>query len=256
MTRPESLAELLAWKAPYVKHLIGNGLLVPQGKAILFGPYKSWKSMSAIDLSFSLASGVPWLGFSTTACSVLVIQLEIPKYEYQQRILKYSLGNKLNPTTIYFENIRNLKLDKGWGIAQLESWIQETGAQVVVIDPIYKVVSGRLTDEYDIRQFTDRMDEIIDKHKVSMVLIHHEGKDMIIEGEKYDRGADASFGSAVFGWWCDTSIELRAEYVGSNRVEYRFPLLRLSPNDIKPFKVSINRDNLVFEKHLEQYGTI
>ena len=118
------------------------------------------------------------------------------------------------------------------------------------------MVSGRLTDEYDIRQFTDRMDEIIDKHKVGMVLIHHEGKDMIIEGEKYDRGADASFGSAVFGWWCDSSIELRAEYIGSNRVEYRFPLLRLSPNDIKPFKVSINRDNLVFEKHLEQYGTI
>jgi len=204
--------------------------------------------MTAIDLSFKLASGKPWLGFPTVASTVLVVQLEIPKHGYQERVEKYSIGNKLTPDTIYFHSVRNLKLDKGWGIAQLEEWIQYTHAQVVVIDPIYKVVSGRLSDEYDVRQFTDRMDEIIDKHKVSLVLIHHEGKDLVIEGEKYDRGADASFGSAVFGWWCDSSIELRSDGEGSSIVEYRFPLLRLSQTDIQPFKVSINRDNLVFTK--------
>jgi len=254
LNKPESLTELLSWKAPYITNLIGNGILVPQGRLIIFGPYKSWKSMTAIDLSLRLASGVPWLGFPTTASSVLVIQLEIPKYSYQMRVQKYVLGNKLNPTNIHFMNIRNLKLDKGWGLTLLENWIQQTGAQIVVIDPIYKVVSGRLTDEYDVRQFTDRMDEIIDKYKVGLVLIHHEGKDLIIEGERYDRGADASFGSAVFSWWCDSGIELRAQYVGSNIVEYRFPLLRLAQNDIPSFKVTINRSNLVFEKHEESNG--
>jgi len=247
--KPESLQEFLAWKPPYIRQLIGNGILIPQGKIILFGPYKSWKSMTSIDLAFKLATGQPWLGFKTTLSTVLVIQLEIPKAAYQERVRKYAFGNQLSPlTNLFFVTIRSLKLDKGWGLALLEQWIAETGAQVVIIDPIFKVISGRLTDEYDVRQYTDRMDEIIDKHKVSLVLIHHEGKDWIIEGERYDRGADAAFGSAVFGWWVDSSIELRTEVEGGNVIDVRFPLLRLAEDDIKPFKVEINRSNLVFTK--------
>ena len=245
--KPESLQDFLAWRPPHIQELIGNGILIPQGKIILFGPYKSWKSMTAIDLSFKLASGKPWLGFKTTLSTVLIVQLEIPKFAYQQRITKYTFGNKLNPATnLYFMTIRNLKLDKGWGLAMLEQWIAEVKPQVVIIDPVFKVVSGRLTDEFDVRQFTDRMDEIIDKHHVILILIHHEGKDWVIEGERYDRGADAAFGSAVFGWWCDSSIELRTDYEGSNRITMNFPLLRLAQDDIKPIVVEVDRSTLVF----------
>ena len=247
--KPESLQDFLAWKPPHIRQLIGNGILIPQGKIIIFGPYKSWKSMTSIDLAFKLATGKPWLEFPTVLSTVLVIQLEIPKAAYQERVRKYAFGNKLSPlTNLYFMTIRSLKLDKGWGLALLDQWIDEIKPQVIIIDPIFKVISGRLTDEYDVRQFTDRMDEVIDKHKVSIVLIHHEGKDWIVEGERYDRGADAAFGSAVFGWWCDSSIELRTEVEGGNVVDISFPLLRLAEDDIKSFKVKIDRSNLVFTK--------
>ena len=250
--KPESLGDFLAWKPPAITQLIGSGILIPQGKIILFGPYKSWKSMTAIDLSFKLACGKPWLGFPTVLSTVLVIQLEIPKAAYQKRVNKYCFGNQLSPlNNLFFITTRNLKLDKGWGVALLEQWIAETKANIVVVDPIFKVVSGRLTDEFDVRQFTDRLDDVIEKHQVSFILIHHEGKDWVIEGERYDRGADAAFGSAVFGWWCDSSIELRAELEGSNRIDVSFPLLRLSEDEIKPIKVSINRSNLVFTNHTE-----
>ena len=252
--KPESLTDFLAWKAPYIKYLIGNGILIPQGKIILFGPYKSWKSMTAIDLAFKLSSGKPWLGFPTTLSSVLIIQIEIPKAAYQERVIKYTLGNHLNPASnLHFITTNYLKLDKGWGQQLLESWITTTQANVVIVDPMFKVVSGRLTDEYDVRQFTDRLDEVIGKHKVSMVIIHHEGKDLIVEGERYDRGADAAFGSAVLGWWCDSSIELRAKSEGSNIVTMSFPLLRLATDEIKPIEVEINRTNLVFTRR-EIYG--
>ena len=172
--KPESLGDFLAWRPPFITQLIGNGILIPQGKIILFGPYKSWKSMTAIDLAFKLSnakaqvmidafqdflhsvtaidlafklsSGKPWLGFKTTLSTVLVIQLEIPKTEYQKRVNKYCFGNKLSPlNNLFFVTIRNLKLDKGWGVEMLNQWITETKAQVVIIDPIYKVVSGHLT---------------------------------------------------------------------------------------------------------------
>lgn len=245
--RPESLTDFLAWKPPHIKQLVGCGLLIPQGKAILVGKYKSWKSMTAIDLGFKLASGQRWLGFPTHMSTVLAIQLEIPKFAYQERVLKYVLGNKLNPSNLYFITAPTLKLDKGWGIAQLDAWINEIHPQVIIIDPIYRVVTGRLTDEYDVRQFTDRIDDIIERHKVSVVLVHHEGKDMIVEGERVDRGADASFGSAVFGWWAQTLIELRK--VGgdnSSTIQVSFPLTSLAVEELKPLTVEINRDNLVF----------
>jgi len=245
--KPESLGDFLAWKPPYITELIGSGILIPQGKIILFGPYKSWKSMTAIDLAFKLSSGKPWLGFKTILSTVLVIQLEIPKAAYQKRVNKYCFGNKLSPlNNLFFVTTRNLKLDKGWGVAMLEQWIAEVKPQVIIIDPIFKVVSGRLTDEFDVRQFTDRLDEIIEKHRVSFILIHHEGKDWIIEGERYDRGADAAFGSAVFGWWCDSSIELRTETEGGSIINISFPLLRLAEDEIKPVRVEVDRSNLVF----------
>ncbi len=247
--KPEPLEDFLAWKPPHISWLISNGLLVPQGKIIIFGPYKSWKSMTAIDLAFKLATGKPWLGFNTAVSTVLIIQLEIPKAEYQKRTIKYAFGNKLNPSTnLYLITIRNLKLDKGWGLSLLDQWIAQVQPQVIIIDPLFKVSSGRLTDEYDVRQLTDRLDEVIERHKVSFVLIHHEGKDLVVDGERYDRGADASFGSAVFGWWCDSSIELRAISEGSNVITVRFPLLRLAEDNINSMTVEINRSNLVFTK--------
>ena len=245
--KPESLGDFLAWKPPHITQIIGNGLLIPQGKMIIFGPYKSWKSMTAIDLAFKLSTGNPWLGFKTTLSTVLVIQLEIPKAEYQKRVNKYCFGNQLSPlNNLFLVSIRNLKLDKGWGIALLEQWIAETKANIVIVDPIFKVSSGRLTDEYDVRQLEDRLDDVIERHKVSFVLIHHEGKDWVIDGERYDRGADASFGSVFFGAWVDSHIELRAEAEGSNKVVMRFPLLRLAEDEIKPIRIEINRSNLVF----------
>ncbi len=202
--------------------------------------------MTAIDLAFRLSSGKPWLDFNTHMSTVLVIQLEIPKAEYQLRVNKYAFGNKLNPAdNLHFMTIRSLKLDKGWGIELLRQWIDYTHAQVVIVDPVFKVVSGRLTDEYDVRQFEDRLDEVIESHRVSFILVHHEGKDWVIDGVRYDRGADASFGSVFFGAWIDTQVELRAESEGSNRVDIRFPLLRLAEDDIPDMKIQVNRSNLV-----------
>ncbi len=246
---PESLSNFLAWKAPHIQQLIYGNILVPQGKIVIFGPYKSWKSMTAIDLGFKLSTGKPWLGFNTTLASVLIVQLEIPKFAYQKRVNKYAIGNHLNPASnLHFMTVRNLKIDRGWGKELLSQYIQHTQAQVVIIDPLYKVVSGRLTDEYDIRQAIDAIDEIIDKYRVSVILIHHEGKDWVIDGERYDRGADASFGSAVIGWWVDSAIELRTETEGSNIVNVRFPLLRLAEEDIPDLVMKVNKSNLVFTR--------
>ncbi len=254
--KPESLGQFLAWRAPHIKTLIGANILIPQGKLILCGAYKSWKSMTAMDMAFCLSSGRPWYGFNTTQSTVLVVQLEIPKYAYQDRVIKYFRNHEGQPIdNIYFVHTRNLKIDKTWGRDTLKYWIDVTGAQIVVIDPAYKVISGHLIDEYDVGRFTDTIDEIIEEKKVSFVIVHHEGKSMYVEGEKVDRGADASYGSAKFGWWTDTQINLRTQQEGGNVIDMSFPLLRLAVNDIKPFTFKVNRDTLEFNMQLPEFPT-
>ena len=253
MDKPESLGQFLAWKPPYIKTLIGSNILIPQGKLILCGAYKSWKSMTAMDLAFCLSMGRPWFGLPTTKSTVLVVQLEIPKAAYQDRVKKYFFNHEGQPIdNLHFITAHNLKIDKPWGRDTLKMWIDMTQAQIVVIDPAYKVISGHLVDEYDVGRFTDTIDEIIDDKKVAFIVVHHEGKTMYAEGEAVDRGADASYGSAKFGWWVDTQVNLKTRSIGSNMVDISFPLLRLAVNEIPSFTFKVDRDTLKFNMEVKE----
>ena len=251
--KPESLGQFLVWKPPHIKTLIGANILIPQGKLILCGAYKSWKSMTAMDMAFCLSMGRSWFGFPTNLCTVLVVQLEIPKFAYLERVQKYFQHHMGQPlSNLFFVSTRLLKLDRPWGRDMLKMWIDMTQAQVVVIDPIYKTVSGHLVDEYDVGIFTDTIDEIIEDKKVSFILVHHEGKPVFVDGAKLDRGPAASFGSAKFGWWTDTQIGLETQVPGGSIVDMSFPLLRLAVNDIPPFTYEVDRDTLTFNIKLEE----
>lgn len=250
--KPESLGQFLAWKPPHIKTLIGANILIPQGKLILCGAYKTWKSMTAMDMAFCLSMGRPWFGFPTNISTVLVVQLEIPKFAYQDRVQKYFQYHVGQPlSNLHFVTTRLLKLDKSWGKDILKTWIDMTQAQVVFIDPIYKTISGHLVDEHDVGIWTDNIDEIIDDKKVTFVSVHHESKPMYAEGVQINRGPAASYGSAKFGWWTDTQIELETQSPGSNIVDISFPLLRLAVNDIPSFTYEVDRDTLEFKIKLK-----
>jgi len=251
--KPESLGQFLVWKPPYIKTLIGSNILIPQGKLILCGAKKSWKSMTAMDMAFCLSAGRPWFGLPTTKSTVLVVQSEIPKFAYQDRIKKYYFNHEGQPLdNLYFITARNLKIDKPWGRDTLKAWIDMTQAQVVVIDPAYKAISGHLVDEYDVGRFTDTIDEIIDEKKVAFIIVHHESKTTFTEGMAIDRGADASYGSVRFEWWTDSQINLKAHSEGSNIVDISFPLLRLAINEIPSFTFEVNRDTLKFNMEVKE----
>jgi len=252
--KPESLGQFLIWKPPFIRTLIGSNILIPQGKLILCGAKKSYKSMTSMDMSFCLSAGRPWFGFPTVKSTVLVVQLEIPKFAYQDRVKKYFFNHEGQPIdNLFFQHTRNLKLDKPWGRDTLKTWIDTCQAQIVVIDPAYKVTSGHLVDEFDIGKLTDTLDEIIEEKKVSFIIVHHESKDIYTtDGVKINRGADASYGSAKFGWWVDTQINLDRRGEHGSTIDISFPLLRLATNDIPPFTFKVDRDTLKFSMEVKE----
>ena len=76
---PQSLQTILSQPPNYPRALIGGGLLFASTKMIIYGRYKSLKSMLGLDMAFSLASGTSWLGFDPPkdGSKVLYLQLEI-----------------------------------------------------------------------------------------------------------------------------------------------------------------------------------
>lgn len=254
-----TLRELLSWVAPPTFCYIGTKheqILVPESKMLIYAEPESWKSMLTLHTTFCLANNEPWFNHPTNRATVLNIQLEAPKAILQDIMIKMSV-NRTVPIdgTIIFSNDRN-KFDTGYGHADLESAIKYHKPQIVIIDPLYKVVSGRLTDEYDIRKFQERIEDLMTKYHVAVILVHHTRKSTYFEGEEVDVGDDAILGSALWKAWFDSILFLKKmdddPATGVVKVHATFNKVKFSDHVIKGMNIEIQRKTLEFNLTEEQ----
>jgi hypothetical protein len=243
--KAQNLTELIAWKPPIKRYIIDHDVLVPQTKLIIFGKPETWKSMLVMHTAFCIATGRDWFGYKTTkSFPIYILQIEIPKHKYRERVIKYTNGNEIYNDDIWFNSEFYIKLDRGYGVDYLDKELSELQPQILIVDPVFKVVSGRLTDESDVRQFQDKMDMLIDKYKLSLILVHHDRKDILVEGKPYHTPEDI-FGS-MFLNWCDTAI--RTSNTNSNEVTLSFEKVRHAEEELKPMVIGIDRSKLKFRR--------
>ncbi len=238
-----TLKELQAWQPPVVPYLIDGGILVPETKFVLFGRYATWKSMLTLHTAYTIAHGRPWFGYKTNACGVYIVQSEIPQLSNKERITKYSLGNNADSERVWHAWEPYTKLDKGFGMADLEKELSRTAARLLIIDPMYKFISGRLSDEYDIRQLLDRLDMLIPKYHVTIIVVHHPRKGIIIDGKEIDLEGDDLYG-AMLQNWADTILRVRSTV--DTELDLHFAKLRHAVQEVPDIHVKINRDKLTF----------
>jgi len=253
MNNFESLEQLRLWQPPQVNSIIGDGILLPETRLVLFGSAKRWKSMLALHTAFVLAEGKPWFGFTTSKCITAIVQLEIPKAAYKIRVIKYAKGAGITSSnSIYFKTEYYLKLDSSYGINLLYkelSIIKEKHPDmhlVVVLDPLYKIISGHISDPSDMGRLVDSLDSLRDKLKCSLIIIHHEGKTIITPEGKYERGSEAMLGSSILNNWCDTAISLQLlnPYAGGDKVRIKFELVRLAETLLPQLEIQWHRSSL------------
>lgn len=241
---PQSLQQILSQPPSYPKALVASGLLFERTKMIVYGRYKSLKSMLGLDLAFSLASGEDWLGFSTPdeGVSVFYLQLEISYQLFRLRLDKTWAHRKLYQSLakpLHFWTQHWLKLDQPEGLRLMDEYLRRYQPDVVIIDPLYKVVSGNLLTVLDMQKVIDALDTLIGKHGVSIIVISHTRKGMMDMGEW---GSDDLIGSFVFSAWADTV--LKVERRGGDRLAIKFDVVRHAEEEIEPKEVMFNRDTL------------
>jgi RecA-family ATPase len=248
-----SLPDFLNWKAPPVTHIIGKGVLVKETSLVVYGLEKSWKSMLGMYTAVALAAGRPWLGFPTTKCVVLLFQLEIPDALMQDRLKKFIANCDTCPPNLFHWHESFCKLTSGFGLAALDKRLVQIKTQypdlpiVFILDPMYKVVEGNISDQVDMQKLIDNVDLLKARHNVTNIIIHHERKKAFSsDGQRIDSGSDSMYGASNLKWWLDNGIKCECLNMegAQDTVKLDFSLIRHAVEPIDHMVLKWNRKTL------------
>ncbi|MGN7409950.1 AAA family ATPase [Sporosarcina sp. SAFN-010] len=203
---PESLTDFwndMPEKAPPLIH----GLLRQGHKMLMAGPSKAGKSFALIELSIALAEGRKWLSWDCTRGKILYVNLELDRASCLHRFkdVYTALGwPPDNLSNIDIWNLRGKSVPMDKLAPKLIRRAQKSNYIAVIIDPIYKVLTGDENSADQMAHFTNQFDKICTELGSSVIYCHHHSKGS--QGNK--KSMDRASGSGVFARDPDALIDL------------------------------------------------
>ena len=203
---PESLAD--SWdNMPELAPELIHGLLRQGHKMLMAGPSKAGKSFALIELSIAIAEGTKWLGWQCERGRVLYVNLELDRASAMHRFKDVYQGMGLEPKNIKNLDIWNLRgntvpMDKL--APKLIRRAAKKNYIAVIIDPIYKVLTGDENSADQMAHFTNQFDKVATELGSSVIYCHHHSKGS--QGGK--KSMDRASGSGVFARDPDALIDL------------------------------------------------
>ncbi|MDN8591906.1 AAA family ATPase [Paenibacillus sp. 11B] len=203
---PESLTDY--WdNMPVLAPPLIHGVLRQGHKMLMAGPSKAGKSFALIELSIALAEGDKWLGWQCTKGKVLYVNLELDRASALHRFKDVYQALGLPPKNIGNIDIWNLR-GKTVPMDKLAPKLIRRSAKkdyiAVIIDPIYKVLTGDENSADQMAHFTNQFDKVATELGASVIYCHHHSKGS--QGGK--KSMDRASGSGVFARDPDALIDL------------------------------------------------
>ena len=183
------------------------GVLRRGHKMLISGSSKAGKSFLLMELCISIAEGQPWLGFPCKKGRVLYVNLEIDPASCVNRFVKIyeALGfeqKHLNDIVIWNLRGHAVPLDKL--VPKLIRRVRDQHLDAIIIDPIYKVITGDENSASDMAIFCNQFDRICNETGCSTIYCHHHSKGA--QGAK--RAIDRASGSGVFARDPDAQLDM------------------------------------------------
>lgn len=206
LPRPMSSAELLA-NPPRLPEEVIEGVVRQGHKMMISGASKSGKSFLLIELAIALAEGTKWLGFQCRRSRVLYINLEIDPNSLMHRFYKIYEALDIRPKhfkEIVIWNLRGEAQPLNKLAPELIGKAGEYGIDVIIIDPIYKVMMGDENNATDMARFTNLFDKICYETDCTFVYSHHHSKGP----QGFKRVMDRASGSGVFARDADAQVDM------------------------------------------------
>ena len=191
---------------PLPEELI-SGILRRGHKMLVSGSSKAGKSFLLMELCVSIAEGVPWLGFPVSKGRVLYVNLEIDPASAINRFLKIyeALGMKPRHTEdVLLWNLRGHAVPLDQLVPKLIRRVRDMHLDAIVIDPIYKVITGDENNASEMGAFCNQFDKICTETGCSTIYCHHHSKGA--QGAK--KAMDRASGSGVFARDPDAQLDM------------------------------------------------
>ena len=184
-----------------------QGLLRQGHKMLMAGPSKAGKSFALIELTIAIAEGAKWLGWQCSQGHVLYVNLELdrPSALHRFKDVYGALGMEpRNINNIDIWNLRGKSVPMDKLAPKLIRRAHKKGYVAVIIDPIYKVLTGDENSADQMAHFTNQFDKIATELGSSVIYCHHHSKGT--QGGK--KSMDRASGSGVFARDPDALIDL------------------------------------------------
>ncbi len=184
-----------------------SGILRRGHKMLVSGSSKAGKSFLLMELCVSIAEGKPWLGFPVSKGRVLYVNLEIDPASAINRFLKIyeALGLKPRHTEdILLWNLRGHAVPLDQLVPKLIRRVRDLHLDAIVIDPIYKVITGDENNASEMGAFCNQFDKICTETGCSTIYCHHHSKGA--QGAK--KAMDRASGSGVFARDPDAQLDM------------------------------------------------
>jgi len=175
-------------------------------KLLLQGPSKAGKSFALLQLAIACAEGLKWFGWKVKKGRVLYINLELDKPSALHRMSDVygELGIKTVTPNIDIWHLRGKSVPLDKLVPKLIRRALKRKYSLILIDPIYKVLTGDENSAEDMALFCNQFDKIANELGASVVYAHHHSKGL--QGGK--RSMDRSSGSGVFARDPDAILDM------------------------------------------------
>lgn len=203
----ESLAASFG-RLPALAPPLIEGVLRQGHKLLLAGPSKAGKSFALIELCIAIAEGSKWLGrFGCARGRVLYVNLELDRASCLHRFADVYQALGLPPDhvdRIDLWNLRGASVPMDKLAPKLIRRAKNRGYIAVILDPIYKVLTGDENAADQMAKFCNQFDLVCRQLGCAVVYCHHHSKGA--QGGK--RSMDRASGSGVFARDPDALLDM------------------------------------------------
>ena len=220
-----------------------HGILRQGHKMLIAGPSKAGKSFSLIELSIAIAEGTVWLDWQCEQGKVLYVNLELdrPSALHRFKDVYQAMGlEPLNISNIDVWNLRGKTVPMDKLAPKLIRRSLKKNYAAVIIDPIYKVLTGDENSADQMAHFTNQFDKVATELGCSVIYCHHHSKGS--QGNK--KSMDRASGSGVFARDPDALIDLVELDLTEEIMEYRRNSIACAV-----YKEAIQKENIEYYQH-------
>ncbi len=203
---PETLSKMLE-DPPALAEEVIEGILRQGHKMLISGASKAGKSFLLMELCLAIGTGTRWLKWKCKKGRVLYINLEIDRASCFDRFCKILEAKGMSSEVFDHVEIMNLRgraapMDKL--VDRLILKAKDRDYTVIIIDPLYKVITGDENTASDMAHFMNQFDKLAEALGCSVVCCHHHSK-----GQQADkRVSDRASGSGVFSRDNDAILDM------------------------------------------------